>query len=487
MSTFSVGSVVGSIGGVARAASNVADDILGLVGGSDGSWQRSLKPASYGGINFGVISSTTSGIGRKVVVHEYPERDEVWVEDLGKKSRRFSVTGFLVENDVVYNSGPVIAQRDALVAVLDTRFDQVKPGLQLVHPTFGNIPNVCCINCEILEHADHGGYFELRFDFIISGARKYPASSTSTAGAVADGAKKVREASALDYIRDVAAAVKQGAAIVKQAIRVAVAFYTKVLTLINDVRRVFRAISNLGGNFGSLFGGANAGYSARNASAPQGATAASLLAADTASRTAVANAGAALTAAAANPADGASLSSAAIAVAQSLAATASDPADGVRLLSSMAQYVPADPTTDSQVGVAMAQVQSAMGALFRRAALAQLAEVTSSYQPSSSEDALAVRGSVAGLIADEMQVAGDAGDDDSYLALMELRAAVIADLTSRGAQLSAMQEFRFRAPLNSLALAYRVYRDAGRATELVQQAQPVHPAFMPMDFKALGE
>lgn len=486
MSTFSVGAVVGSIGGVAQAASNVADDILGLFGGSDGSWQRSLKQASYGGIKFGVISSAVA-IGRKVAVHEYVERDEVWVEDLGKRARRFGVTGFLLENDLVYNGGSVIAQRDELVKVLEQKLDQLKPGLQLVHPTFGTIENVCCINCDIQEHMEHGGYFELRFDFIVSGARKYPASGTSAADLIGDAADEVREASTLDYIKSIAAAVTQGAAVVKQAIRTAVGWYTKAINLINDVRRVFRSISTLGGNFGSLFGGANSGYSARNAPAPSGTTAASLLAADTAARAAVATAGSALTAVAGTPADGSGLAAAAVTLTQSLAATASDPADGVRLLSSLAQYQPADPTTDSQVGAAMGAVQSAMGALFRRAALAKLAEVTSTYQPSSSEDALAVRTSVAGLIADEMQVAGDAGDDNSYLALMSLRAAVISDLTTRGAQLAAMKDFAFRAPLNSLALAQRIYRDPARAAELVQQAQPVHPAFMPVDFTALSK
>ncbi|MBW9336195.1 DNA circulation family protein [Herbaspirillum sp. RU 5E] len=420
MSTYSVGTVVGSIGGVASAVSKLADGVLGVLGGSDGSWLKSLKQASYGGIPFGVISSS-AGIGRRVAVHEYPERDEAWVEDLGKRARRFGVIGFLLQDDLVYKGGPVIQQRDRLVDVLEKRFDQSNPGLQLVHPTMGTLNNVCCINCEIQEHAEHGGYFEIRFDFIVSGARKYPASATSTTSQVESAAAAVKSASLLDYLASIAAAVKKGAAVVKQAISTVVGWYTQALGLVNDVRRVFRSVSTLAGNFGSLFGGANNGYSGSNAKAVGGTTAAQLLASDTAKRAAVSQAAALLAAAAASPAEGAALSAAASSLAQALLATASDPADGVRLLSRLALYQPSAPTTSSQTGQAMAAVQSAVGSLLRRTTLAELAVAASNYQPASSEDAIAVRNMVSSLISDEIQIAGDSGNDETYVALIGLR------------------------------------------------------------------
>ncbi|BEV15149.1 DNA circularization N-terminal domain-containing protein [Herbaspirillum sp. DW155] len=486
MSTFSVGTVAGSIGGAASAANQLADTALGLFGDSDGSWLKSLKQASYGGLPFGVISSS-AGVGRRVVVHEYPERDEVWVEDLGKRARRFGVIGFLLQNDLVYKGGAVIQQRDRLVDILEKRFDQTNPGLQLVHPTMGTLNNVCCINCDIQEHTEHGGYFEIRFDFIVSGARKYPVSATSTEGQVASAADAVKSASLIDYLANIAAAVKKGAAVVKQAISTAVGWYTQALGLVNDVRRVFKSVSTLAGNLGNLFGGANNGYSGSNAKAANGVTAAQLLAKDTAKRAAVIQAGAVLAGAAASPADGAALSAAASALAQALLATASDPADGVRLLSQLSQYQPSAPTTSSQTGQAMASMQSAVGALMRRTALAELASATSSYQPASSEDAIAVRNQVSSLIENEIQIAGDSGDDETYVALIGLRAAVIDDLNTRGAQLASVTEFSFSTPMNALALAQRLYRDPSRASELISQAAPIHPAFMPQEFRALSE
>jgi prophage DNA circulation protein len=85
-----------------------------------------------------------------------------------------------------------------------------------------------------------------------------------------------------------------------------------------------------------------------------------------------------------------------------------------------------------------------------------------------------------------MTVAGDQGDDETYEALSTLRAAVVADLNKRGAGLSSIKTFSVSAPMPSLALAARLYRDPTRADELVAQANPVHPAFMPTTFKALA-
>src|SRR5450830_125696 len=370
MSIAGIGSVVGSIGGVASAAKGVAKSILSLTGGSDGSWDTSLQQASYGGIKFGVKSASLSA-GRKTTVHEYAFRDEVWVEDMGKRGRRFSITGFLVEDDLIYKGGPVIEQRQQLLLVLETKLDKMQPGLTLVHPSLGKIDYVCCIDCDIIERDDYGACFELRFDFIVSGARKYPSAATSSADQIADGKQKVKDASILDYVNQVASAISKGAAIVQQAIATVVKWYQMANKLVNDVRRFFRSVSNLSGNFGALFGGGNTGYSGSNTKAAPGSTVQSLLATDAASRTAVGAAGAALSAAASNPADGATLSAAASSLAAAVAATGADPADSIRILSTLASFQPDDTTTDSPVGQAMATVQSAVGALVRRAALAE--------------------------------------------------------------------------------------------------------------------
>ena len=134
----------------------------------------------------------------------------------------------------------------------------------------------------------------------------------------------------------------------------------------------------------------------------------------------------------------------------------------------------------------MATMQTALAAMTRRYALAQLAVTLTTYQPSSQQDADSVLASAVGLIDAESDIAGDAGDDNTYQALREMRQAVVADLTTRGANMAAISTFSFNTTLPSLVLANRIYRDPTREQQLVQQVAPRHPAFMPTAFKALS-
>ncbi|WP_295537393.1 hypothetical protein [uncultured Pseudacidovorax sp.] len=177
---------------------------------------------------------------------------------------------------------------------------------------------------------------------------------------------------------------------------------------------------------------------------------------------------------------------AAQAVAAALQAAAVDPADGVRLLATLADFSPAVATPASEIGAAMATMQTAEGALFRRAALVAMCRASADYQPASYDDAVTLRVRLAALLDAEIQRAGDDGSDATFAALRALRAAVVQDLTARGASLARMQQVEVAASLPAPVLAQRLYRDATRADDLVLQANPPHPAFMPRTFTALN-
>ena len=77
-----------AVGGLANAVGRLSTDIARLVGighlaggvaGGLGPWAASLQPASWNGIPFAVRASQIRR-GRRVAVHEYPFRDDVWVE-----------------------------------------------------------------------------------------------------------------------------------------------------------------------------------------------------------------------------------------------------------------------------------------------------------------------------------------------------------------------------------------------------------------------
>lgn len=469
--------VAGSIGGLAQAASNLAS----LIGFQTGSWLDSLQPASYGNVPFAIESVRTVG-GRRYSVHTYPFRDDNWVEDIGKRARQFEVLGFLVEDDLLTRAGPVVAQRQSLLDICE---NDGTPKT-FVHPTLGVVKSVNCLSVETVERKDLGRVFEIRLTLIVSGPRRFPTTQTSTTDDSVDKASQLNTSSLSDFVKSVASDIQAGAAVVQQAVSTAVGWYQLGVTAVNDVKRIIGAVSTLYGNFGRLFGGGNSGFSSSNATASPSTTASDLLAAATAARANVQSLGVAFQTAAANPSDSATLGAAAQAYVVGVAAAANDPGDAIRLVSGLATFTPSNSTPPGPVGAAMASMQTALGALLRRTALAQLAVCVTTYQPSSQNDAYNVLASVVDLFDSEIDVAGDAGDDASYLALRALRQAVYADLNARGADLAVVATFSFNSPLPALALANRIYRDATRADQLVQQIQPIHPGFCAREFSALA-
>ncbi|WP_175829722.1 DNA circularization protein [Burkholderia cepacia] len=467
-------SVVGSIGGVASAADNLGALLTG-------DWFSNLKTASFGGVPFGVFEIRTSA-GQNKAVHTYPFRDDVWAEDLGMKPRAFEVIGFLLENDLKTMRGSVIDQRDALLFVCESEGTAT-----LVHPTLGTVNDVACLGIETIERVDLGAVFEIRLTLIVSGPRKFPTATVSTADDSANQAATLKQKGILDYATVIATDIRNGAAVVQKAVSTVVGWYQLGVTAVNDVKRVIGAVSTLSGNFGRLFGGGNSGYSASNAKASSSTTTADLLAASAAGRAAVVSAGATMQAAAANPSDAATLGAAIDAFVAAVAASANDPADAVRLVSGLVQYSPDDVVVPGQIGASMGAVQVATAALLRRYALAQLAVTLTTYQPSSQQDAATVLSGSLVLYDAEIDAAGDAGDDDTFIALRSLRRAVYADLTARGADLATNATFSFNAPLPSLVLAQRIYDDVTREPQLLQQMNPIHPAFCPASFQALAK
>lgn len=174
-------------------------------------------------------------------------------------------------------------------------------------------------------------------------------------------------------------------------------------------------------------------------------------------------------------------------LAAALLAATVNPADAIRLLASLADFTPNDPTTSAPIGAAMATMQSATGDMFRRAAVVALARASATYQPASAEDAAAVRDTVCAALDAEITIAGDQGEDATFNALRAVRAAVALDLAERGAALPSVVTVETRQSVPAPVIAQRLYRDPSRADELVTQANPPHPAFMPVSFRALSK
>jgi prophage DNA circulation protein len=82
--------------------------------------------------------------------------------------------------------------------------------------------------------------------------------------------------------------------------------------------------------------------------------------------------------------------------------------------------------------------------------------------------------------------AADAMDQMVFQTLVRLHGALIAHLVDTERPLPLMLNYQFAAPSNTLVLAYRLYSDASRADQVLQENKIVHPAFAPSTGQALS-
>lgn len=446
------------------------------------SWFQELRPASFGGVPFAVYGGEIR-VGRRNAVHEYPFKDEVWVEDLGRSARRIVLVGFLVEN-AAYGGGAVIQQREQLIAACEA------PGQKtLVHPTLGSL-TVSLLDTSIRESREQGRSFQFTMTFIEGGERTFPAADVSTQDAVAQTCTAADAAAGADFATAVAPTFAAGSSVVSMASVTSSSWASQILSAAGDATNLMNQVAGLQGSFGRFFGSGLRGFvGSVSGLVNLPSSVSDLIAVGTMARAAVSTACGLMSAAASVLGVGNSLSfsvSVQGVVAALLGAT-TDPGDSMRVCASVSRFYPSSTVPASAVGSAMGVMQSSCGDLFRRAAVVSVCRASASYQPSSYDDAVAIRGKVLALVDSEIQVAGDQGQDATYTALRAVRAAVAQDLTARGANLAKLVTVATPRPIPALTLAQRVYRDSGRADELIAESGCTHPAFMPTSFRALAE
>lgn len=142
---------------------------------------RLLIGASFRGVPFFVEEGDLSG-GRRVVVHEFPLREDPFIEDLGRKARTFRLDGYVLGEDYV-------AQRDRLLAALE----EEGPG-ELVHPHHGARRAVCA-TLAVRESRTNGGMATFAIEFVEAPSATAPTTDDDDVALVLDSALMARSAS----------------------------------------------------------------------------------------------------------------------------------------------------------------------------------------------------------------------------------------------------------------------------------------------------
>lgn len=147
-------------------------------------WRDELRPASFRGVSFYVEGGTLT-FGRRLAIHEYPQREKPYVEDLGKKARVYRLEAFVLGPDYMKD-------RDALIDALET------PGAgQLVHPYYGSLVVTVSSDIDVSETSQQGGMARISATFVEAGELNAPEVTEDTVAAVEEA-----ERTFLDDLKD---------------------------------------------------------------------------------------------------------------------------------------------------------------------------------------------------------------------------------------------------------------------------------------------
>lgn len=387
-----------------------------------------LRPASFRGVPFQVTGSKIDGIGRRLQVHEYPQRDKPYVQEFGRGTREISFPAFVAGEDYIAKANAVLNALEAF-----------GPGT-LVHPEFGSITVSVKNDCSV-EFKNAVGYAEFSLSFVESGELEFPSSADSTAALSRTAAGGLQSAST-DFFAKAFATAGFISDVADKATRA----YGTVLNFVANPTFALASLTgwnNLPGNIASLtalFGNPLA----------LGSAFAGLL--DLSGKAAASG----ITGS--NPV--------ALPVIRGLTRMAVDPA--------LAN--PAEQPGPIQSAIQITANDRAIRTHTRQLLLVQAVNLTSYLDAVVYDDTTALKNELAAALDAETLTANN---DDVYQALMSARTAMWQDLTERSRGSARIVTLTPRAVLPALVLAYDHHGDAGRADEIVARNRVRNPGFVP--------
>lgn len=174
-------------------------------------WRDRLLPASFRGVGFWIDQAKTP-VGRKGQLHEYPQRDLPYFEDLGQQAKIHDITAFIVGADC-------LEQRDKLLKALEAGSGE------LVHPWLGRL-QVKVGECDMTHTRQDGGLVTFALKFYPDKPLPFPTATVST--------QKVLLAKADTLLGSAVARFEQAMTLIKAA-RIGIANLRNSLTGVYEV------------------------------------------------------------------------------------------------------------------------------------------------------------------------------------------------------------------------------------------------------------
>lgn len=387
-------------------------------------WKQRLQQASYRGVAF-LVSSHDLETGRRGSVQEFPQRDDPYVEDLGRRAKRFRIQAILLGDDYM-------DRRDKLVKVCTSRglgFPKKVGGI-LRHPYLGDV-RVFCLSIRVRESIPDGRMARVDLEFVEAGEAPEPLKATSAA-------EEQTTAAAAASTQSEAFATDEMDSVGPESVRDAIAGELKKLGDKLAVLDVFTGpaleVALLAGDIDDLITDA----------------------------TALAKA----------PADAAAKVRQAIGRVKGAVARTADAIFAYEALFGLeADQIGGKGGTGTQADAnALAIVNQ-----IRETSVAELAAALAKNAWESRDDALEHR---ADLIL-KIEAVMDTGDPDLQIRLSRILSLAGATIPPTDQRLPRLLSLTLRADTPSLVLAYQVYDNADRDQEVADRAPAPRPGFIP--------
>lgn len=405
-------------------------------------WRDQMLPASFRGIDF-LIPQASVPVGMKVQLHEFPQRDEPFAEQLGKQAQVHRLVCWIIGDDC-------FERRDKFMEAVQT------PGAgELVHPWLGRM-QVKAGEAELTHDFKQGGMAAFAVTFYPDIPLKFPAAKVNTQQQVVKASDSLL-GSALARYKSAMAKVDQARlglarlrnslsgvyTVIQQQFSSIVGVFTNLTGFVQSLMNSPDSLSSLFSSYFSEFSvddylGDDSGSSYRN--------------------------------------------SVAIATQQTEAVASID-------------------TVSQAGGVDAAAASQATANLVQDALLVQVALIISEMpvasQPVSTVTVSSVeQQAVQPIVRQEVPVADDVielrdnlneaifqaslkADPEHYMVLNTLRQTIVKHLTAVAESGVRLVEITPPETLSALVLAYRRFGDATRESEVVQRNRLRHPGFVP--------
>ncbi|CAI8864552.1 DNA circularization protein [Pseudomonas zeae] len=409
-------------------------------------WRDRLLPASFRGVGFWIDQAKTP-VGRKGQLHEYPQRDLPYFEDLGQQAKTHDLTAFIIGADC-------LEQRDKLLKALE------QGSGELVHPWLGRL-QVKVGECDMTHTRQDGGLVTFSLKFYPDRPLPFPTATVST--------QKVLLAKADTLLGSAVARFEQAMTLIKAA-RIGIANLRNSLTgvyevikeqlkpLIEQYRQItelVKAVKELPKEVAAEFKGLLGDIKELKEFAKEGY------------RGVIADVSQQLEAIRKADAPKITTGKDTNAAAQAMADLVQD-----TMLVKVAQWVASMPVATPAVKLSSTP------------SVAQQADQPVARQEVPVTDEMKALQKAVGVAIDPML---DKADPKHHQAINDVKEALIAHLKAVASSGVRQVTKSFQESLPALVVAYKQFADATRVTQVTQSNAMNHPGFSPNDVKVSRE